>query len=156
MRKKQIVGWREWVSLPDLGLAWVKAKVDTGARTSALHAFSLEEFRRDSKQWVRFVMHPLQKCQVPEFICEAIVKDVRDVTDSGGHCEKRYVIETSLCLGERTWPIEMTLTNRETMKFRMLLGRTAMANRLVVDPELSYCFNRPTIEDLSTVYTLRS
>lgn len=156
MNQKQIVGWREWVSLPELGLSWVKAKIDTGARTSALHAFFLEEFQRDQQQWVRFIMHPLQRRQVPELVCEAIVKDVRDITDSGGHCEKRYVIETTLCLGSETWPIEMTLTNRETMRFRMLLGRTAMDGRLVVDPELSYCFNRPPSKELSRVYSLRS
>lgn len=156
MNQKQIVGWREWVSLPEIGLFWVKAKIDTGARTSALHASSLEEFQRDQQRWVRFIMHPLQNCQSPELVCEAIVKDVRDITDSGGHSEKRYVIETPLCLGSETWPIEITLTNRETMKFRMLLGRTAMGGRLIVDPESSYCFNRPTTEAINRVYSLGS
>lgn len=139
---KQIIGWREWLSLPELNINAIKVKVDTGARSSALHAFSLETFQQENKQMVRFGIHPLQHSDCPEIYCEAEIKDERVVTDSGGHQEKRYVIETPILLGEEQWPIEVTLTNRETMGFRMLLGRTALRERFVVDPDKSFRLGR--------------
>ncbi len=141
MTDKILVGWREWVSLPELGIEKVKAKVDTGARTSCIHAFKVESFDRDGEHWVRFWVHPLQEDRETEVVCEARVADVRTVSDSGGHKEQRYVIVTELHMAGTHWPIEMTLTNRDTMKFRMLLGRTAMENRVVVDPVLSHLTN---------------
>ncbi|WP_321394197.1 ATP-dependent zinc protease [uncultured Desulfuromusa sp.] len=139
---KLLVGWREWVALPGLNINKIKAKIDTGARTSALHAFFVEPFDENGQKMVRFGVHPVQKRLDIEIICQCPIKDYRQVRDSGGHQELRYVIETPLKLGERVWPVEMTLTNRDNMKFRMLLGRTAMRG-MAVFPDQSYLFGRP-------------
>ena len=135
------IGWREWLALPQLKIPGIKAKIDTGARTSALHAFFVEPFINDGLQMVRFGVHPLQKRLDIEIVCVTPVKDFREVRDSGGHREMRYVIETEILLGESSRIIEMTLTNRDNMKFRMLLGRTAMQGLLVV-PDKSYLTGR--------------
>ena len=136
MATKVTVGWREWASLPELDIEAIKVKVDTGARTSALHAFQVESFMRDGQEWVRFSIHPIQgQDQVSHY--EAPVLDRRVVTDSGGHKEERPVICTDIELGGRRWPIEITLTDRENMIFRMLLGRTAMGE-IIVDPTASF------------------
>ncbi|MDO3383554.1 ATP-dependent zinc protease family protein [Gilvimarinus algae] len=135
---KTCVGWREWVMFPDFGQFYVKAKVDTGAKTSALHAFFVEPFSRSGNDWVRFGLHPKQHSNEPEYICESPVLDRRTVTDSGGHKEERYVIETAISIAGNTLLTEMTLTNRETMLFRMLLGRNTLSGHFLVDPELSF------------------
>jgi hypothetical protein len=136
------IGWREWLALPQLGIPAIKAKIDTGARTSALHTFSLEEFTSDGRRMVRFGIHPLQKRKDIELFCEAPVLERRRVKDSGGHVEKRYVIETRVALQNEIWQIHLTLTNRDAMIFRMLLGRTAVAKRFVIDPGRSYTAGR--------------
>lgn len=138
VRAKTIIGWRECVGLPGLGIGAVKAKIDTGARTSALHAFFVEPFDKGGLEHVRFGIHPLQKRTDIEVICEALVSDRRWVSDSGGHREQRYVIEAPVHMGGLIWPVEITLTSRDSMLFRMLLGRTAIKGRMMVDPERSY------------------
>lgn len=142
VNEKLTLGWREWLALPEFGIAHIKAKIDTGARTSALHAFYLEPFTRDDTAWVRFGIHPRQGSSDEVVHCEAPVVDRRTVTDSGGHREERYVIRTLVSLGEQPESVEMTLTDRENMRFRMLLGRTAMRGKFVVDPGRSY-LSRP-------------
>ncbi|MEM1412555.1 MAG: ATP-dependent zinc protease [Pseudomonadota bacterium] len=132
------LGWREWVSLPDIGLWQLKAKVDTGARTSALHAFDVTTFSEGGEPWVRFLMHPNQRDDTSVTECLAPILDERDVRDSGGHQTRRFVIKTELVLGPHRWPIEATLTARDDMLFRMLLGRTALHRRCLVDPSRSY------------------
>lgn len=133
-----ILGWREWVALPDLQLPAIKAKIDTGARTSALHAFQIDPYSKDGVDMVRFLIHPIQGNETFQVECNTPVKDFRDVTDSGGHREKRYVIETRAIVGKLESLIELTLTNRDTMRFRMLLGRRAMENQILVDPAQSF------------------
>jgi len=138
-----MLGWREWVSLPELGIQSIKAKVDTGARTSALHTFELEPFSENGIAKVRFSIHPYQHDLSVVRQCVANLADERNVTDSGGHTELRPVISTPVCLGGINKYIEMTLTNRENMKFRMLLGRTAMHGDFSVDPAGSYLLGKP-------------
>ncbi len=145
--KLLMVGWREWLALPQLGIAQIKAKVDSGARTSALHAFAIKPFKHQNKHYIRFKIHPLQRCKDVTIDCAAEVQDIRWVTDSGGHKERRYVIKTILQLGETDWPIELTLTNRDSMSFRMLLGRTAMKKRVIVNPAASFLLIKNTNKD---------
>lgn len=131
-----VVGWREWVQLPGLlGDRWVRAKVDTGARTSAIHAWDVcREQRGDGRTWLRFQLHPRQHDDVDVVAAEAPLLDEREVRSSNGDVELRPVIEAELALGPVRYPIELTLTNRDQMGFRMLLGRTGLAGRAVVDP----------------------
>jgi hypothetical protein len=132
------IGWREWVGLPDLRVKAIKAKVDTGARTSALHAYNIAPFRRGGALWLRFELHPLQRSEAMKVVCEAPAVDERTVRNSGGGVERRYVIRTLLKLGERSWQIELALANRDQMGFRMLLGRTALEGRALIEPGRSY------------------
>lgn len=133
-----MLGWREWVGLPQFQIPGLKAKVDTGAKTSALHAYFVEPFMQDGEQWVRFGLHPWQNSVKKSVECSAPVVDQRVVTDSGGHREERYVVRTLLSVGACQFESELTLTNRDTMRFRMLLGRNSLNERFCVDPSASY------------------
>jgi len=136
------IGWREWVALPAFGVRAVKAKIDTGARSSTLHAFDVELFRRAGKPYVRFTVHPYQRSVEGEVTAEARLLDMRNVRNSGGKVELRPVVETAVVLGDLTWTIELTLTGRDEMGFRMLLGRQAVRNRFLVDPSRSYLLGK--------------
>ena len=136
------LGWREWVSLPELGLQRIKAKVDTGARTSALHAFEVRDYEEDGTHRVEFKIHPNQRDSATVAVCNAAVVDQRVVSDSGGHRENRWVIMTPVRIGEFIWPVELTLTSRDDMLLRMLLGRTAMIGRATVNPARSYLLGK--------------
>lgn len=141
--KRPVIGWREWVSLPNLNIPKIKAKIDTGARTSALHAFSLHPFiTEDGQHKIRFDIHPLQHNNQDTVTCIADIVDQRIVTDSGGHSEERYVIQTFIKINDQVWPIEITLTERENMLFRMLLGRSALRKRFIVNPARSFVTTR--------------
>jgi len=132
------LGWREWVQLPDLVDVPIKAKVDTGAKTSSLHAFFIEPYIKDGKPWVKFLLHPNQNDNDIEVECHAAVSDRREVSDSGGHKEKRYVIESSIVMGKDVLIAELTLTDRDSMSFRMLLGRNLLRGAFVVDSGSSF------------------
>jgi hypothetical protein len=144
-----VLGWREWAALPELGVDSIKAKLDTGARTSSLHAFDLEHFEEDGQRKVRFEIHPRQRSARDSITVEAEVVDERWVKNSGGHRELRPVIETLVRLGSEEWPIELTLTRRDEMGFRMLLGRQALRGRVAVDSGRSYRAGRKTAKKKS-------
>jgi ribosomal protein S6--L-glutamate ligase len=134
LEDKLVVGWHEWCSLPKLGLPAIKAKIDTGAKTSALHAFDIEYYRKNHKDFVRFYIHPVQGDDDLIIRCRAKIIDTRVVMSSNGHKEERFVISTPLTINGRGWDIEVTLSNRDPLTFRMLLGREAMARQVIVDP----------------------
>jgi len=138
-----VIGWREWLALPDLKIPEIKVKIDTGARSSALHAFDVERFRRNGKSMVRFRIHPYQRDPRHVAVAEVELAGLRTVRDSGGHAERRPVIITKAKLRNRSWAIELTLTNRDAMGFRMLVGRSALRQRFLVDPGKSFLAGRP-------------
>jgi len=134
-----VVGWREWIALPGIGIPAIKAKIDTGARTSSLHARNIEPFEgEDGQEWVRFSLRP--DLRHPDFVvdCEAPASEHRQVRSSSGHPEDRYFIVTTVAVGGVEWEIEMSLTSRDQMKFRMLLGREALRGRCLVEPHTSF------------------
>lgn len=133
-----ILGWEEWLALPDLGIPAIKAKIDTGARTSALHAFQIEPFGPINAPLVRFTVHPIARRDDIEIVCSAPIVARREVTSSNGESELRYVIATRVQMGDREWPIDITLTNRATMSYRMLIGRQAIREDMYVDPASSF------------------
>lgn len=135
---RPVIGWREWVYLPELLDLPINAKIDTGARTSAVHAFDVRTFTDNGEPWVEFQLHPVQRQRHPDTLCRARVLDQRHVTSSSGHKQLRTVIATTALIGGVHWPIELTLADRDQMGFRMLLGREGLRRRFVVDPAKSY------------------
>jgi ribosomal protein S6--L-glutamate ligase len=152
LAQKLILGSEEWCSFPDLNIPIIKARVDSGAKTSALHAVNIAPFVRDNENWVKFDINPIQNNTKAVKHCEAKLIDKRVVKSSSGYREQRFVIQTELKIGEATWKIEMTLTNRDSMGFRMLLGREAMSGRVLVDPEQKYLLGQPSLESIKTFY----
>ncbi len=146
MPRMKTLGWREWAALPRLSIRKIKIKVDTGARTSALHAFRLEPYQSETGKRVKFWVHPLQNNTEYVVECDSEILDERVVTDSGGHAEHRVVIKTPIMIGDHKWTIELTLTDRDTMKFRMLLGRTAIQDQYLVDSSASYTAGKPKLK----------
>ena len=147
------IGWQEWLVLPDLELGAIKAKVDTGAKTSAIYALNQELFDCHDETWVRFATFPIQDNEDFSVVCEAKLIDKREVTNSGGDTQSRYVIETIVELGGKQWLIEITLSNRAEMRYRMLLGRQAIVGRYVIDPGASFLCGKLKPK---TVYNLNS
>ena len=141
------IGWREWVQLPDLGVVEIKAKVDTGADNSSLHAFNIERFERESSPWVRFEIHPRQRKRKPTIKCEAEVVKERKVKNPNGSAEIRPVIRTKLVVAGKEIDALVNLTTRDEMTFRMLLGRRTIRKHFVIDPGRSYLGGRPGRED---------
>ena len=140
-----VVGWREWVSLPECDVPWVKAKIDTGARSSAIHAFDVVEVERDGEAWVRYSIHPWQGSREDATTVESRVLDRRVVRSSSGHSTERYVVQMDICLAGRRVTTEMTLSRRDQMGFRMLIGREALRQGFLVDPRHSYLGGRPQV-----------
>lgn len=137
-RERPVIGWREWVQLPDLLDVPIKAKIDSGARTSSIHSFGTRRFTERGAPWVEFILHPIQRHARPEIVCAVPIKDERWVRSSNGEATRRIVVETMARLGATDWPIELTLADRDVMGFRMLLGREAIRGRFLVDPGRSF------------------
>jgi len=133
-----VLGWREWLALPRLGIGAIKAKIDSGARTSSIHSFGTRRFTDAGTPMVEFILHPLQRRSSPEYVCTAPIKDERWVRSSNGERASRIVVETEARLGDVSWPIELTLATRDVMGFRMLLGREAVRRRFLIDPARSF------------------
>lgn len=150
---KVIIGKEEWCSLPNLGLPAIKARVDSGAKTSSIHAFNIQSEFRDGVEYVNFDIQPIQHNRRIIKRCHAHVIDKRDVKSSSGETERRYVIRTELRLGEDHWDIELTLANRDSMGFRMLLGREALTGRALIDPDAGYCMGRISEREAESKYS---
>lgn len=152
MSKKIVIGKEEWCAFPELGLPAIKARVDSGAKTSSLHAFNIHTFQKDGKKYVHFDIHPIQDNRKIIQSCLGLEVDRRDIKSSSGEKEKRYVIRTPITLGQETWDIEVTLTNRDSMGYRMLLGREAMKERVLIDPDASLCLGKVEPEEIAKHY----
>jgi len=149
---KIVIGKEEWCAFPDLGLPAIKARIDSGAKTSSLHAFNMHTFIEDGKKYVHFDIHPIQHNRKIVQSCRALVIDRRSIKSSSGEQERRYVIKTPITIGDQSWEIEVTLTNRDSMGYRMLLGREAMSGRTLIDPEASFCLGAKEDDDVLKQY----
>lgn len=151
--EKFIVGRAEWLSLSNLSIPLIKARVDSGAKTSSLHAFNIHTLNRSGETWVEFDIHPIQRNRKFSVHCEAKVVDRRTIKSSNGESEKRYVIRTPMRIGEYEYAIEVTLTNRDNMGHRMLLGREAMNGKILIDPSLEFIHGDYNAGDLKERYS---
>lgn len=149
-----LIGRNEWCQLPDLSIPAIKAKIDTGAKTSAIHALNIESIEKDQKKYAHFDINPLQGNNDLLIHCVAPIIDERYITSSNGHKEHRLVIKTHLKIGEKIWEIELTLSNRDPLRYRMLLGREALNNRVIIDPSLSCHQGRINTQSLRKIYNL--
>ena len=152
INEKLVIGSEEWCAFPTLGIPAIKARVDSGVKTSSIHASDIRTFKRDSKIWVSFEIHPLQMNRKTSVRCEAPLIDRRYVKSSSGTSEKRYVIRVPMNICENIIDVEVTLTNRDSMGYRMLLGREAMQNRMLVDPSESFILGSKTNEEINELY----
>lgn len=148
-----LIGWNEWCTLPELGIPYIKAKIDTGAKTSAMHAFDINTFTHQNTTFARFKVNPLKNNHTITKECSAELVDYRYVMSSNGHKEPRFVIRTSLTLGSLTWNILVTLTNRDPLQFRMLLGREALTHKVMVSPGRSCLLGKVTKSMLANCYS---
>lgn len=138
-----LIGWREWVALPDLSIPFIKCKVDTGAKSSSLHALEIETFTREESEFVRFLVPPYQRSDRGAVTCELPLHDRRVVRSSSGEASERFVIQTTVRWKGRSWVVDVTLADRTRMAFRMLLGRETLRGRVLVDSDRSFCGGRP-------------
>lgn len=153
MDNKFIVGNAEWCAFPDLNIPAIRARIDSGAKTSSIHAFNIQQFKRDGVLWVSFEVHPIKNDNETIIFCEAELVDRREVKSSNGTTEKRYVIITPLAINDEVWDIQLTLTNRDAMGFRMLLGREAMLDRILIDPSAKSNLGKISNKQLINLYS---
>lgn len=153
LKDKMKIGWNEWCALPDLNLPAIKAKIDTGAKTSSLHAFDIHTVKRGERTFAHFQIHPIQHNDELIIECKALVIDERFIMSSSGHKEHRLVISTPITLGNNTWDIQITLSNRDPLSYRMLLGREAMEHRVIIDPSRKFQLGKITKQQLQKLYT---
>lgn len=153
---KVIIGNQEWCAFPELNIPAVKARVDSGAKTSSLHAFNIKPIQKDGQDWVGFDIHPIQKDKKTNIYCEAPLVDKRFVKSSNGKSKRRFVIIASLRLGDSSWPIELTLANRDSMGFRMLLGREAMKGKFIIDPDESFMLGENNKKSIALLYGIKT
>ncbi|MBK7129560.1 MAG: ATP-dependent zinc protease [Crocinitomicaceae bacterium] len=156
LRKLMIVGNAEWCGLPHLKIPAIRARIDSGAKTSAIHAVNIQEFYKGRQQWVRFEVHPLRVHTDVSVICEAPVYDHRMVKSSTGVALPRYVIETTIEMGDERWTIQVTLANRRSMGFQMLLGRQAMTHRILINPSEDFRLTRYSRKQIKDFYNIKS
>tara|TARA_R110000772_G_scaffold218033_3_gene328653 strand:- start:341 stop:841 length:501 start_codon:yes stop_codon:yes gene_type:complete len=154
--KKVTIGNQEWCAFPELNIPAVKARVDSGAKTSSLHAFNIKSIERNGEDWVGFDIHPIQKDKKTNIYCEAPLVDQRLVKSSNGKSKRRFVILATLRLGDMSWPIELTLANRDSMGYRMLLGREAMTGKFIIDPDESFMLGENSKKSIAHLYGIKA
>lgn len=147
-----VLGWKEWLSFPDFSIPAIKAKIDTGATTSSIGTTHIREFKQNNEDWVEFKVSPISNVSKTKVICRAKIIDKRVVSDSGGHRKLRYVVRTTMKIGNYSWSIELTLANRNTMKFQVLLGREAMIGKIIVNPMLQFSQGKISPKNLKKIY----